>query len=129
MRRRRDSHVVDQRGLTVVELIIAVTISALIIAPLGGVLTQALNLIPENGERTKAATDRARLVWLFASDVAQSQGTRERFDFSSSYPAPGSKTVVCPGGTTAELNALQATPGGPGPPGPQTSLVTLDSQD
>ncbi len=72
----------DERGFTLVELVMTITIMGLVITPLSMAMIQALTLIPTSGARTQTATDGVRLQSALVSDISQAQG----MDWIGFYP-------------------------------------------
>jgi hypothetical protein len=90
--------------LTTIELLTAVVIMGLVVAPLSIAMTQALNLVPESSERTKASTDTDRLLRDFSNDVANANdhpvlGRVANFATIPFVKDRGTGQVACP--TTA----------------------------
>jgi Tfp pilus assembly protein PilV len=112
---------IREAGLTLVEVLVAVTISAALLAPVGVGLVQALTVIPESSARTRTATDRAATLLEFSDDVAQAQnvvGDPDGTPLTNTGTTPWSLT--CSPGTarvlrtaTADLAKYQTSPATP----------------
>ena len=60
----------DERGFTLVELLVAVVILGTVMTPLCMAFVQALNIVPQSNTRTGVATDADRLLTTFTRDIA-----------------------------------------------------------
>jgi prepilin-type N-terminal cleavage/methylation domain-containing protein len=92
---------VDEHGFTLVEMLAAIVIMGLVLAPLCTAFMQAMTLIPANGARTQAATDADRLQTTLGNDITQAQ-------LINIYKAPAATGVVTPAGDNKA--ALQHVP-------------------
>ena len=59
----------DERGFTLVELLTAIVVLGLIMAPLTMAVVQAMRVVPQSNTRTGVATDAARLLTTFTRDI------------------------------------------------------------
>ncbi|HET9729451.1 MAG TPA: hypothetical protein VFR41_08535 [Acidimicrobiia bacterium] len=75
----------DEAGLTLVEMLATIIIMGLIIGPLSMAMVEALNIIPQSGQRTQSATDYSRLQQALADDASQAQ-LWENFANNQSVP-------------------------------------------
>jgi prepilin-type N-terminal cleavage/methylation domain-containing protein len=62
----------EQRGFTITEVVVVVVVMGLVIAPIALGVTQALQLTPDAGARTKVAADTSLLADRFNADIASS---------------------------------------------------------
>jgi hypothetical protein len=86
--------------MTLVEVLVAVVIGAVLLAPVGVGLVQALTVIPESSARTRAATDRAGALLAFSDDVAQAQWVADGPGTGAS--PSGDWMVECPSSTLTD---------------------------
>jgi prepilin-type N-terminal cleavage/methylation domain-containing protein len=70
-KRRRGTRSDD--GYTLVEMIAAIVIMGLVIAPLCTAMIQSMKLVPTSGDRAQVATDSDRMVRQFSNDVGNAQ--------------------------------------------------------
>ena len=112
MRRRTPRVRLRENGYTLVEVVAVIAILGVIVVPLCATLVQALNVVPQSGQRTQTATDNSRLLSTFSADIAQAQRI-ETFP-----PAVGTGTGAVnldtnanaiPTGTTTTFNCQTGT--------------------
>ncbi len=121
--RRVVGHAYAERGFTLVELVMTITIMGLVIAPLSMAVVSALNLAPESGARTKAATQIDATLRALSADVgnASKVTTVGRTGKITNYAAGmvmdrGRGTVNCrPTGTTDLFDSRWTDLGGAPP--------------
>jgi prepilin-type N-terminal cleavage/methylation domain-containing protein len=79
----------DDRGFTLTELLVCVTLLGVLVAALGAGVMHAVKSVPEASARSDAALNRARLVLEFADDVANAT--------TASIQTSATPTPTCPG--------------------------------
>jgi prepilin-type N-terminal cleavage/methylation domain-containing protein len=77
-----------EHGFTVTEMITAVVIMGVILAPLTMALTQSLKLLPEAGARSESAIQETKFVERFAQDVSEITSSPLMFTTWPASPAP-----------------------------------------
>ncbi len=106
--RRSIARRADAAGFTVVDVIASVVITGIVIAPMSIALVQALNLVPESGARTTAATDMDRLQAAMNDDVAQAQSL-ELFLTPTFTTSGGTTTGATAGAAFPQWTEVSAT--------------------